>query len=317
MLSRRSFMAALASVSAAPAFAQHAGHDPVYSHLTDPKDQDCADRNHAGAAGVRFAGAEGGQPGQMGCTRFFAIAAQRDGLGDRARQQDACRRRLWRAARRPALSSCLRPGVRQMAERAAIAARRQPRRRRASLGGKLYAIGGFVEQNRKPRQSLLSCSRARPGAPSRRCRKPRPPSPASNSMALIHAIGGAVGDTFADKKSVDWHLVYDPRTTMGDARADADRARPYRHARRERPHPRDRRARRQLPHQFQPASRLRSGQDRQMGAARAAADRALGPRRGALSRQDLRHGRRRQPTACSARTKPTIRRKIAGNPTRR
>ena len=37
MISRRLFSTGLAASCAAPAFAQHAGHDPVYSNLTDPK----------------------------------------------------------------------------------------------------------------------------------------------------------------------------------------------------------------------------------------------------------------------------------------
>lgn len=36
MISRRSFVAGLTVAGAAPALAQHAGHDPVYSSLTDP-----------------------------------------------------------------------------------------------------------------------------------------------------------------------------------------------------------------------------------------------------------------------------------------
>ena len=36
MLTRRTVAIGLGSAFAAPALAQHAGHDPVYSHLTDP-----------------------------------------------------------------------------------------------------------------------------------------------------------------------------------------------------------------------------------------------------------------------------------------
>ena len=36
---------------------------------------------------------------------------------------------------------------------------------------------------------------------------------------ILHAIGGAVGDTFPTKKSVDWHLVYDPRIDQWATRA--------------------------------------------------------------------------------------------------
>ena len=36
---------------------------------------------------------------------------------------------------------------------------------------------------------------------------------------LIHGIGGAIGDTFATKKSIDWHVVYDPRADRWERRA--------------------------------------------------------------------------------------------------
>ena len=36
---------------------------------------------------------------------------------------------------------------------------------------------------------------------------------------MLHGIGGAIGDTSATKKSVDWHLVYDPKTDRWERRA--------------------------------------------------------------------------------------------------
>jgi N-acetylneuraminic acid mutarotase len=36
---------------------------------------------------------------------------------------------------------------------------------------------------------------------------------------MLHGIGGAVGDTFETKRSVDWHLVYDPRIDQWSTRA--------------------------------------------------------------------------------------------------
>lgn len=80
----------------------------------------------------------------------------------------------------------------------------------AVLDGRLYAVGGHLEQNRKPDALcfVLENGRWRDIAPlPDRC----------GAVALvafrdgIHAIGGAIGDTFADKKSVGWHHVYDPR----------------------------------------------------------------------------------------------------------
>jgi N-acetylneuraminic acid mutarotase len=36
---------------------------------------------------------------------------------------------------------------------------------------------------------------------------------------LLHAIGGAIGDTSEAKKSIDWHFVYDPKSDRWTARA--------------------------------------------------------------------------------------------------
>ena len=37
--------------------------------------------------------------------------------------------------------------------------------------------------------------------------------------SLRHSIGGAIGDTSEAKKSVDWHLVYDPKVDRWEQRA--------------------------------------------------------------------------------------------------
>ena len=149
MLSRRSFMAALAATSATPAFAQHAGHDPVYSHLTDPNIKTAPADTMRAQHVFDSPAPKAANQGKWIARAPLPLAAQRDGLGHRTQQQNAYRRRLRRAARRPAVSSCLRSGRRQVGERAAIAARRQScrrlRRRRKTLRHR-----GFVEQNRKP-----------------------------------------------------------------------------------------------------------------------------------------------------------------------
>ena len=121
----------------------------------------------------------------------------------------------------------------------------------------------------------------------------------------LHGIGGAVGDTFDTKKSVDWHLVYDPRRRpLGARRAAAHRPRPRRRGGGQRPDPRDRRARGQLQHQQQPAPRLRparptSGRRATRCPRRA---RATAPAWWTAASSSW---AAKAPTACTARTRPT------------
>ncbi|MBU6217812.1 MAG: galactose oxidase [Betaproteobacteria bacterium] len=79
----------------------------------------------------------------------------------------------------------------------------------AVLDDRIYAVGGHLEQNRKPdsRCFVLKQGTWQEIAPfPQRC----------GAIALvalsgnIHAVGGAIGDTFADKKSVNWHYMYVP-----------------------------------------------------------------------------------------------------------
>lgn len=90
----------------------------------------------------------------------------------------------------------------------------------AVMDGRLYAVGGHLDQNRKPDALCyaleLATGRWQSIAPlPRRC----------GAVALVayrgrlHAVGGAIGDTTDTKKSVDWHLAYDPRADRWDARA--------------------------------------------------------------------------------------------------
>ena len=106
-----------------------------------------------------------------------------------------------------------------MAERPAICRAAPIMSASCVAGGKLYAIGGFVEQNRKPDNLCFVLE-----GEAWRAIAPLPKAAARDrlrraSTALCTAIGGAVGDTFADKKSVDWHLVYDPRIDQWATRA--------------------------------------------------------------------------------------------------
>jgi N-acetylneuraminic acid mutarotase len=89
-----------------------------------------------------------------------------------------------------------------------------------TLDGRLYAIGGFVEQNRKPHAECFVYTED-----GDRWQRIAPLPAACGSVAcvanggVIHGIGGAVGDTFATKKSIDWHLVYDPMVDRWERRA--------------------------------------------------------------------------------------------------
>ena len=90
----------------------------------------------------------------------------------------------------------------------------------AITDGRLFAVGGFVEQNRRPHGECFVCE-----IRSDRWERIAPLPAACGSVAcvalsgLIHGIGGAVGDTFPTKKSVDWHVVYDPRADRWERRA--------------------------------------------------------------------------------------------------
>lgn len=90
----------------------------------------------------------------------------------------------------------------------------------AVLDGRLYAIGGFVEQNRRPHAECFVYDPA-----SDRWQRIAPLPRPCGSVAtvaldgLLHGIGGALGDTFATKKSVDWHVVYDPKADRWSTRA--------------------------------------------------------------------------------------------------
>jgi N-acetylneuraminic acid mutarotase len=90
----------------------------------------------------------------------------------------------------------------------------------AILDGRLYAIGGFVEQNRRPRDQCFALDLRGEGWV-----KIAPLPAACGSVAcvalggVLHGIGGAVGDTFPTKKSVDWHVVYDPKADRWEKRA--------------------------------------------------------------------------------------------------
>lgn len=98
----------------------------------------------------------------------------------------------------------------------------------AAQDGRLYAIGGFIEQNRRPHNE---CFFWEPAANMWVRIAPLPEACGSVAcVALngrIHGIGGAVGDTFPTKKSVDWHLAYDPASDKWESLAPLPTARDH------------------------------------------------------------------------------------------
>jgi N-acetylneuraminic acid mutarotase len=215
-LSRRSFMAALAATSTTPAFAQHVGHDPVYSHLTDPKittaPADTMRLQHvfdspapkAANQGKWIARAPLPLPrSEMAWATVLNNKMHIVGGYGEQRVDRPYHHVYDQAADKWANAPQLPRGANHVGVCVA--------------GGKLYAIAGFVEQNRKPDNLCYVLD-----GETWRAIAPLPKAFAAIACVelngMIHAIGGAIGDTFADKKSVEWHLVYDPRTDQWSAR---------------------------------------------------------------------------------------------------
>lgn len=85
----------------------------------------------------------------------------------------------------------------------------------ATLGERLYAFGGFIEQNRTPHDESFFFD----GQAWTRIRRLPEASGAMACIALggrIHLIGGAIGSDW--RRSVDWHLVYDPQSDRYERR---------------------------------------------------------------------------------------------------
>jgi Kelch motif len=90
----------------------------------------------------------------------------------------------------------------------------------AVMEGRLFAIGGHLDQNRKPDDLCFALDFA-----AGRWSKIAPLPNRCGAVAVvayrgrIHAVGGAIGDTSAAKKSIDWHLAYDPGADRWEKRA--------------------------------------------------------------------------------------------------
>jgi Kelch motif len=76
-------------------------------------------------------------------------------------------------------------------------------------GDLLYAFGGFVEQNRTPHDGVFVFD----GKAWKQLKRLPEACGAISCIALgdnIHLIGGAIGSD--NRRSIDWHLFYDPKT---------------------------------------------------------------------------------------------------------
>ncbi|WP_236025218.1 Kelch repeat-containing protein [Arenibaculum pallidiluteum] len=90
----------------------------------------------------------------------------------------------------------------------------------AVLGGTLFAIGGFTAQNNTPHDRCFALER---GTQAWRSIAPLPrPTGAIACVAeggRLHAVGGGIGTGFEARRSVDWHLAYDPAADRWETRA--------------------------------------------------------------------------------------------------
>jgi hypothetical protein len=89
----------------------------------------------------------------------------------------------------------------------------------ATLGEGLYAFGGFLEQNRTPHDESFVFD----GTRWARIRRLPEACGAMACIALgnrVHLIGGAIGTGLGSdwRRSIDWHLVYDPATDRYERR---------------------------------------------------------------------------------------------------
>ena len=225
MITRRSLTAALAVGVAAPALAQHAGHDPLYSGLKDPK---LTDLPHDTAMQQRVYDSPAPKAASQGRwvakanlplpRSEMAWATVLDNkmhiVGGYGEQRvDRPYHHVYDQTTDKWLDA---PQLPRGANHVGV----------VTMDGKLYAIGGHTEQNRKP-DNL--CFVFENDAWRKIASLPRAFA-AIGCAALdgnIHAIGGAIGDTFADKKSVDWHYVYDPKTDAWTARRPMPTARDH------------------------------------------------------------------------------------------
>lgn len=98
----------------------------------------------------------------------------------------------------------------------------------AVLDGKLYAVGGHLDQNRRPHPQCFVFD----AVADRWQEIASLPSPAGAIACValngrLHAIGGAIGDTNEAKRSIATHLAYDPAANRWEPRAPFPTARDH------------------------------------------------------------------------------------------
>jgi N-acetylneuraminic acid mutarotase len=210
MITRRCFVSGVALGLAGPALAQHAGHDPLYSGLRDPKLTDIPHETAQRQRVFDSPAPKADNPGHWMARAplplprsEMAWATVLDNkmhmVGGYGEQR--VDRNYHHVYDQSADKWITAPELPRGANHVGVVV----------LDGKLYAIGGHTEQNRKPDNLCFMFD----GTAWHKV-APLPRACGAIGCAaldgLIHAIGGAIGDTFPAKKSVDWHLVYDPKT---------------------------------------------------------------------------------------------------------
>lgn len=209
MITRRSFATGFALTVASPAIAQHAGHDPLYSGLRDPKLTNVPEETVA--IQRVFDSPAPKAPNQGKWVNRAPLPLPRSEMawattlnnqmhvvgGYGEQRVDRNYHHYYDQASDKWLSA---PVLPRGANHVGVVA----------LDGKLYAIAGHLDQNRKPDNLCFVYD-------GKEWQKiaPLPRACAAIGCAaidgLVHAIGGAYGETTPEKKSVDWHYVYDPK----------------------------------------------------------------------------------------------------------
>lgn len=225
LLNRRHVLAA-GAVLATPAFAQHAGHQPQFERLNTPGrveappeaqtqrvfESPAPRASNPGRwierAALPVPRSEMVWAGEL-AGRVHYVGGYGEQRVDRAYHQiyDPTGDRWTNAADLPRGSNHV--GV-------------------ATLDGRLYAIGGFIEQNRTPHGECFVYISS-----DHRWQTIRPlPRPTGATVCVplngkIHVIGGAIGNSLETRTSIATHLVYDPQSDMWSEAAPMPTARDH------------------------------------------------------------------------------------------